>query len=392
MWEWHNEIDMNSTSDVWLLHASDYLRSIDPYQRLITNSHPRNADPMFLDFKSPHAYSSYVSYFDPTVGQTNKPVGMPYIIGEAGHGNGSSPACDPRGTSTDPVSNPSEEYFRSQIWTAFFGGIGVIYWNNSSFYPDCFSMYIGSIERKFNKILRKYSIEFPSDSQSVKMPNKDGINIYTITSDYVIGVYATSNPGTSISRTVTFQLSIPFSGNAFWIDPSTGTILQTLAVADGVTDFTSPEFTQDIALKVLTHSIIPSSLNTAVDTASSIYHDGGALASPTDLVFESQAISSTLFNESKVNLRWKEWLIKLASPLIGFVVIHSCLQLYLFNPSPIKLLLPIRAIHIVSLPSVRQEMSRQVRLLLFILPHRPRLMCQLFRCRERSMLTGMEIM
>lgn len=255
MWEMTNEQDVTTTSKTWLKYYTDYVRSRDPYKRLITNSHPivddwfwddqRGDRTPLLDFRSPHPemYDGYTILNSATNGfTTNSPV----IVGEgytaiSGCGN-----C-----AYNPV-NPLS--VRGTVWSSVMSGLGVIWWNSS--YGLCsgcmpHNEYLGFKERAGVKIAQDLFKTMDKDAQMEILNLSNGtLTGYKLGGPSQILIYIFKNWNDSaINKSTSFQTNIPFSGTARWIDPATGNVLSTSVVTAGTNSFT-PSFAQDIALRI----------------------------------------------------------------------------------------------------------------------------------------------
>lgn len=250
MWEWTNETT-TTPSDAWMVYAKNYLRTIDADQKLITNSNPRAADANFLDFSSPHKYGSFSDFYS----LSNKTSGIPMIIGELGR-------C--AGCSTAAYNQQIRAKMRSVDWTAYIGGVGVIYWN-SSWKTTCCNQYMGSIERAENTVLKNVVLNTPVDVNATPAQLTTGVNRtgYSLTSSQSVIGYVYDNNFSSSGVNTTITLNVPFDGTLSWIDTKTGNIISSASITSGSKTLTTPTFIEDIAFKIISSSspsptVIPS--------------------------------------------------------------------------------------------------------------------------------------
>lgn len=237
VWEMTNESKDEWLSDAWMTWTTSYVRSIDPYHRLVTNSYPRPNDSDYLDIQSPHSYGTENLY-----PSRNQSSGLPVLVGE----NGAA-----KGTIASSAAY-QQDFQRTQLWTAVFGGTGIIWWNSSWKYPQPINMYLGSKARLTNRVLQSLVAGLDATAVSSQL-NANGANAYGLTCPHEVLAYVTRLTGQHDSASTTVMVSVPFNvGSAAWVDPSTGTTLQTFElIGPGSHRLTTPTFTDDVALKVV---------------------------------------------------------------------------------------------------------------------------------------------
>lgn len=244
MWELTNESYAKSVSDAWLRYTAAYLRSIDPYKRLILNSNPRPDDWTYLDARAPHLYDNYLDEKSKIDSITkNFTTGVPVIVTEAGN----------RGMNWDLLSSAR---LRMRSWTAFIWGANLIWWNTShSRECKCNNMYLGAEERNTIRVLQSQADLLQADSQpglirDLIYRGTTFVRAYELRSSDRLLVYLFRDPLAGDRITASFQLVSPKQATAQWIDPRNGTILGRFAVTEGGQTVTTPFFEDDILLVI----------------------------------------------------------------------------------------------------------------------------------------------
>jgi Domain of unknown function (DUF5060) len=237
IWEMTNESGPTSVTDAWLAWTTAYVRSIDPYRRIVTNSNPRPTDPSFLDIQSPHLYGDY----DDLYAESPKAGYIPTVSGESGALNA-------------PIGGSAlyqQDYQRVQLWTAIVGRTGIAWWNGSGRLPNSRNMYIGSKGRTTNRVLQLLVSGLEATAVSSQLSVAGTTQAYGLTGSQEVLAYITRYAGPHVSAPTTLTLSIPFANaTAQWIDPGTGSVLQTFTPAVGTQTVPTPSFTTDVALVV----------------------------------------------------------------------------------------------------------------------------------------------
>jgi hypothetical protein len=131
-WEWWNEVDWTPLNDVqllpWLYEMDAFLRTVDPYHHLITNSYKRGDRSNLwsmpsLDFAQVHDYSGEdpVNHLPSLYARLKNHSGeKPVLVGEYGN-----PSLQ-----TDNILDRSGVHFHNGLWTAPFSGFSgtAMYW------------------------------------------------------------------------------------------------------------------------------------------------------------------------------------------------------------------------------------------------------------------------
>ena len=244
IWELANEARLPES---WITFTSDYLRSIDPYDRLITTSLER-PELAAIDINAPHWYERE-SELESDLRASHrileaKKWGKPVIFGEQGN----------------QVANWDEgsgRRMRIRSWTAFFEEAALVFWN-SSFAKDyrtahgAANLYIGPEERGYVRVLQLFARN--ADAQSVQLalaPADDGVRAYGLVSANALLGYFHHFADHDAEVTTGVTLELPGAGTALWMDPATGDTLDSYAVRPGVQTLSTPPFAVDLALRIL---------------------------------------------------------------------------------------------------------------------------------------------
>jgi outer membrane protein assembly factor BamB len=241
VWEIGNEI--HATRE-WITYISDYIRSIDPYNHLITTSWER-PEMKEIQINAPHYYQSDTlesadTAFAKLVSMQNN-WGKPLIFGELGN----------QGANWDV---DSAIRMRVHIWVGFFLNTGMIFWDasNTKEYKnnENANIYIGPEERLAVHTFEKFIQGISPDVHTLDMHSfTRGVRSYALrTPEQIIGYLYQGNSQTT-RATAQILVPVQFSHpHIIWIDPAKGTIIRE---GDMNTDIqTSPEFTIDIAYKI----------------------------------------------------------------------------------------------------------------------------------------------
>jgi outer membrane protein assembly factor BamB len=244
IWELMNEA---SVSDEWIKEISSYLRSIDPYKRLITTNWEKPDLPS-IDINSIHLYEKE-SEFDSDILIAKKVAqakkwGKPVVFSEQGN----------------KITNWDEKSalrMRIRSWTAFFSEAILIFWNSSykkGFVSNSFeatNIYLGEEERKYINILQN----FTSDADVKLKPfeidlNNVEIRSYGLRSDkQILGYFHHfTNHKNPVNSKI--NLDFPKSGQGEWVNPADGKIIGRFRVSQGRQILTVPAFIIDLALKI----------------------------------------------------------------------------------------------------------------------------------------------
>jgi len=241
IWELMNEANV---PDQWITFAADYVREIDPYQRLIATSWERPGHPS-IDLNTPHWYQKESEFESDLVTarkiEEAKKWGKPVLFGE-------------QGNSVQNWDERSGLRMRLRLWTAFFEEGILVFWN-SSFAKDYKSgaanLYIGPEERSQIRALRDFTGTVPADA--VRLPvsvEAEGVRAYGLASDSGVLGYFHHFADHENEVSAKIRLDLPREGRAEWIDPATGRVLRTDSVDKGEITLETPPFIVDLALRV----------------------------------------------------------------------------------------------------------------------------------------------
>ena len=244
-WELMNEA---TVSDDWYHEVASYLRSIDPYKHPISTSWEK-PELDAIEINSPHWYQKENEFDSDEVTWQKfeqwKRAGKPVIVGE-------------QGNSGQNFDERSGLRMRLRAWTTFFAEGALIFWNNSfakDYKAGAANIYLGPEERGYLKVLQDFTRGFDARAQitTLQVSNPNLVRGYALSSPTTYATYLHAytdhaNPTTGISVT----LESPAAGTATWIEPATGRVLGSQAIAAGTQVLTVPPFTIDIALKITT--------------------------------------------------------------------------------------------------------------------------------------------
>jgi hypothetical protein len=242
IWELFNE---SSATDYYVNTVTAYIRSIDPYHRLISISDPR-PNLQAIDIISPHWYQKESEFESDAVAYsmiTNlKNYNKPIIFGE-------------QGNSVQNWDTLSAERMRLRSWTAFFAEGILIFWN-TSFAKDykavSANLYLGPQERGYIKALQDFTTLADTTVRPtvIKPNNPTQVRGYGLASlSLFLGYFHHFSSHTDSIKT-SFSTYLRRSGTIYWIDPATGNTINTSAISYGNQTITSPLFNIDIAMRI----------------------------------------------------------------------------------------------------------------------------------------------
>ena len=244
-WELMNE---SSADDNWYSIVANYIRSVDPYNHLISTSNPR-PDLTVIEINSPHWYQKE-DEFSSDVATANQiqlakaAARKPVIFGE-------------QGNSVQNWDERSALRMRIRSWTAFFNEGIFIFWN-SSFAKDyakdySANIYLGPLERSYIRNLQTFTSAVDSDVRiaPISVAPATEIRAYALGSSRTLAAYL-HNYKDHNGRTTgaTMQVTLPSGGFVFWYRPDTGHVLPRFTLQAGFHKLAVPAFVTDIALIV----------------------------------------------------------------------------------------------------------------------------------------------
>ncbi|MEP6795643.1 MAG: DUF5060 domain-containing protein, partial [Saprospiraceae bacterium] len=215
IWEINNE---TAVTDRWISFTTTYLRSIDPYHRLISISWERPISPD-IDINSPHWYEKE-SEFDSDVRTSQKITadkqgGKLLVYGE-------------QGNSVQNWDALSALRMRLRSWTAFFEEGIFIFWN-SSWAKDYFgggasNIYLGPQERNYIRILQNFTALADTSVRDLVITpsNPSQVRAYGLRStNKLFGYFHHFSSHTTATTSIMF-VNISVKSDVTWIDPETG--------------------------------------------------------------------------------------------------------------------------------------------------------------------------
>lgn len=249
VWELMNEYPPSGphgpgiTAD-WYKIVSDYLRSVDPYQHMISTSWER-PDLASIDINSPHWYETEAERDSDLVTSQaiarTKTSPKPIIFGEQGN----------TGRNWD---DRSAVRMRIRSWTAFFEEATLIFWN-SSFAKDyanpfAANLYLGPEERSYIRVLQDFTGRVDPDVQPFAFSEVDGrIRAYGLRSPTALyGYFHHFASSGLVAASVSVEL--PVAGTAIWTDPASGAVVSMRSLGVGRQRLLAPTFSTDLALRL----------------------------------------------------------------------------------------------------------------------------------------------
>jgi len=245
VWSLDNE---GRNPDSWIVWVGDYLRSIDPYKHPISVSWNR-PDLDQININSVHWYSSGDTVWE-DVDTSNKiaeslSAEKPVYFTETGN----------LGANWD---SDSHTRMRIRTWTMFFNGATLMWWNTAdtqNYTAVSGNMYLGSKERAHQKTYVDFAGQMTDPA--VKMFNltlSGGVRAYGLEGSSggatmrMVYVHHTDHDSTTTAQLV---FPVPSVANCAgeWVYPETGVTVA--ASPFNATAFVTPDFSIDIALKVL---------------------------------------------------------------------------------------------------------------------------------------------
>jgi len=247
VWELANEIKLD---DKLIGFMSDYIRSIDPYHHPITTSWER-PELSTIDISSIHWYSQEcdICHDEDLKKQilNNQKITKPIVFSEQGNWH----------TNWD---YKSAIRMRIRLWVGFFEKMSFIFWNTSrtlvmnrqDMLQGPSNIYLGPTERLYTSIFKTFITNINGALQKyplVTLVSRD--NIYTFISGQQILGYIYRQTIDAERRSASFFVYIPTPGIIQWVDPATGIIILEQTIQKGTQILQSPDFSTDIAFKIL---------------------------------------------------------------------------------------------------------------------------------------------
>lgn len=242
-WEVCNE---SSPPSQWISLVAQYVKSIDPYQHMVSSSWERPDLPA-IDLASPHWYEKEAELASDTrtiekiepLRASKKPI----IFGEQGNSV----------QNWDPLSSLRA---RIRSWTAFFDEGHLIFWE-SNFAKDykagAANLYIGPDLRKYFNVLQTFTGAVSADvtKVSIGVAPVAAARAYGLQSSQGLYVYVRDAQSYTATKSgVTLAINPAKSGMARFYDTKTGAIVKETNVVAGASVLAVPDFVTDVALAI----------------------------------------------------------------------------------------------------------------------------------------------
>ncbi|HEV8244444.1 MAG TPA: DUF5060 domain-containing protein [Polyangiaceae bacterium] len=244
-WEVCNE---SSPPAEWISLVANYVKSIDPYQHMVSSSWER-PDLAAIDITSPHWYEKEAELASDTRTVTKideqRSSNKPIIFGEQGNSV----------QNWDPLSSLRA---RIRSWTALFNEGHLIFWE-SNFAKDYIpagtaaNLYIGPDLRTYFSALQSFAATLPADVTrvTVGVSPLGAVRAYGLKSSQGIYIYARDAQSyTDTKSGVTLSINAEQVATAQFYDTKTGNIVQESSVGPGPTTLALPDFVADIAVAI----------------------------------------------------------------------------------------------------------------------------------------------
>ncbi len=261
LWELANEREPGVS---WEQQAAAYVHQNDPYGHPVTTSY--FPDPAYaawpgeLDFLSPHWYETESELVSDQVTaaraldwKTQYGSPRPVVVGEQGN-----QVCGGGGGTTPPEhcrswQNGSRRRQRLRLWTAFFENVTVVVWQNGWGTDGNGGLYLGFRSRNELQALRRFMdvVARPGTvPAAVSVSSPATLRAYGLasTASGIAAAYVhrhDTHVGTASGESI--QLDVPAAGTGYWIDPTSGRVLASAAVAAGPQVVPMPPIRVDLA-------------------------------------------------------------------------------------------------------------------------------------------------
>ena len=261
IWELCNEASQGTNAGAMTQSYMDLVTNLcaayDPYQHPITVSHDQyQLDQSALKIVSPHRYNA-----DPNVGvtsiatssqsaHTNYPA-KALIFGEEGNNA-------PYGK-FDPLR------YRLKMWSAFANQGYILPWvvdydkNACEAGANLTNVFIGYEGREYTRVFTNLVSDFDPTAMPMTTARSSQLNGWVLgSSQDILGYFTHANNHYTLLNNATVTLTVPASGMlGSWIDPLTGTTLQSFTPSSGPQTLTLPNFRTDLLLRIRAATGIP---------------------------------------------------------------------------------------------------------------------------------------
>jgi len=248
IWELFNE---SSATDYYYNTISAYIRSIDPFHRLISVSDERPALSC-IDIDSPHWYEKESEFQSDarayTMITSRKSFNKPIIFGE-------------QGNSVQNWDTLSAVRMRLRTWTSFFAEGMLIFWNTSYaknyLQPISANIYLGPQERGYIRALQNFTTIADSTVSQIpiEVSNPSNVRAYGLDGNSIILGYFHHYSSHTNETNTKFNIRLKRSGVVYWIKPEDNTVISSNSLPFGTQTLTSPSFTIDLAMRISLDSV-----------------------------------------------------------------------------------------------------------------------------------------
>ncbi len=241
----------------WFAILVPYLKKIDPYDHLVTSNPSHMASSLF-DLLTKHYYENNDNKkIDRYLMHSLKNYHKPILFTEYGNKR--------------PYSNYHPLRYRVFIWSAFTNQKHLVFWNNSFAKYDTggtgqyTNIYLGPEARRMTKIHTQFIMNFPTQHRNINLeisePQKARAHCLQADDDLIVYFYHFADRPNTLSgrekdtgpvlKNMTVQVPVPPDANVvIWLNPKTGSILNSFDVTPGIQSLDVPDFQIDIALRV----------------------------------------------------------------------------------------------------------------------------------------------
>lgn len=251
IWELLNERD---ASAAWIDAVAQVVRDRDPYGHPVTTSWER-PELASIELNVPHWYADEPALDSDAVtaglADAWRAFGKPVLVGEQGN-------SQPPGQEFGNWSPDSALRMRLRTWTAFFHQTSFLFWNTSwatnGASGGASNIYLGPEERRVTHLLRWFAgfalrpDSYVSDPAPIAGLDPGSVRAHALASSDTLAVYFhhfLDHDAPVSGQQVT--IFAPAAGTGRFLDPATGELLGTLAIAAGPNALTLPDFTVDLA-------------------------------------------------------------------------------------------------------------------------------------------------
>lgn len=256
IWQLTNE---QRSSRFWINTMSAYIHEVDPHRRPVTTSWEQ-PELDGIDINTPHWYhggDELLSDIDTaTRAAVWKSHGKPVIVAE--HGNYVDPETFRNGNAGPGVGGTwdpdSGTRMRIRTWTAFFSEISFVFWHTGYARDGHFmNIWLGPEERQYIRSLASFTDHFGPDTtvEPGDVSSKESVRAYVLSSSEAVGAYLHHHADHETPVLgCEVVVNVLTDATAYWYEPATATVVDTIPVTPGRRLLTAPPFAVDIALLI----------------------------------------------------------------------------------------------------------------------------------------------